>query len=117
MIKMGKTKYDTVIGNLSTPDIIKKLVKFKAVKYARSIGGLFAEVTGETVELSVAQIIWGLIVEVINVIAEFISCDPFELIENVIKGKSLKTCPPKVLFGKPDRNNVDYLMDLRTGFV
>lgn len=38
MIKMGKTKYDTVIGNLSASDIIMKLVKFKAVKYARSIG-------------------------------------------------------------------------------
>ena len=48
------------------------------------MGGLFAELTGETVELSVAQRIWGLIVEVINVIAEFVSCDPFELIQNVI---------------------------------
>ena len=191
MIKMGKTKYDTVIGNLPASDIIKKLVKFKAVRYARSIGyhyvsikasyagmdvmlffyrkgkgswnalistdtsidakeafklysrrwvievahkemkgllnlgkcqcidfagqiaglslcmiqynilgcvkrfeayetigGLFAEVTGETVELSVAQRIWGLIVEVINVIAEFIACDPFELIENVINNNN-----------------------------
>jgi len=191
MVKMGKTKYDTVIGDLTAPDIIKKLTKFKAVKYARSIGyhyasisakyagmdvklffyrkgngswnalistdtgidakeafrlysrrwvievahkemkgllnlgkcqcidfagqiaglslcmiqynilgcvkrfeayetigGLFAEVTGDTVELSVAQRIWGLIVEVINVIAEFISCDPFELIENVINNNN-----------------------------
>ena len=39
---------------------------------------------GEIVELSVAQRIWGLIVEVINVIAEFVSCDQFELIQNVI---------------------------------
>lgn len=42
------------------------------------------ELTGEIVELSVAQRIWGLIVEVINVIAEFVSCDQFELIQNVI---------------------------------
>ena len=49
-----------------------------------TIGGLFAELTGETVELTVVQRIWGLIIEVINVIAEFISCDPFELTENVI---------------------------------
>jgi len=191
MIKMGKTKYDTSIGNLTAPDIIKKLTKSKAVKYARSIGyhyasikakyagmdvqiffyrkgngswnalistdmkvdakeafrlysrrwvievahkemkgllnlgkcqcidfagqiaglslcmiqynilgcvkrfeayetigGLFAEVTGETVELSVAQRIWEMIVETINVIAEFISCDPFELIENVINNNN-----------------------------
>ena len=187
MIKMGKTKYATGIGNLSAPDIITKLVKSKSVKYARcigyhyasikasyagmdvmmffyrkgkgswnalistdtgidakeafrlysrrwvievahkemkgllnlgkcqcidfagqiaalslcmiqhnilgcvkrfeayeTIGGLFKEVTGETVELTVAQRIWGLIIEVINVIAEFTACDPFELIENVI---------------------------------
>ena len=30
------------------------------------------------------QRIWGLLIEVMNVIAEFISCDPFELTENVI---------------------------------
>lgn len=191
MVKMGKTKYDTAIGNLSAPDIIRRLVKSKAVKYARSIGyhyasvkagyagmdvtlffyrkgngswnalistdtgidakeafrlysrrwvievahkemkgllnlgkcqcvdfagqiaglslcmiqynilgcvkrfesyetigGLFAEVSRETVELSVAQRIWGLIVEVINVIAEFTSCDPFELIGNVINNNN-----------------------------
>lgn len=187
MIKMGKTKYETSLGNLKASDIIGKLVKSKSVKYSRSIGyhyasikatyagidvmlffyrkgsgswnallstdtsidakeafrlysrrwvievahkemkgllnlgkcqcidfagqiaslslcmlqynilscvkrfesyetigGLFEKVTGDTVELSVAQRIWGLIVEVINVIAEYLSCDPFILIENVI---------------------------------
>ena len=49
-----------------------------------TIGGLFTELTGETVELTVIQRIWGLIIKVINVIAEFISCDSFELTENVI---------------------------------
>ena len=49
-----------------------------------TIGGLFTELTGETVELTVIQRIWGLFIKVINVIAEFISCDPFELTENVI---------------------------------
>ena len=198
MIKMGKTKYETALGNLCAPDIIKRLEKAKATKrnrslgytcasirakyagidvqlffykkgngswnalittdmdidvkkafelYARrwcievahkemkgllnlgkcqcvdfagqiaalslcmiqynilgtvkrfesyeTIGGLFDELTGETVELTVVQRIWGLIVEVINVIAEFISCDPFELTENVInnnhKIKAVKT--------------------------
>ena len=187
MIKMGKTKYETALGNISAPDIIKRLEKAKATKrnrsigytcasikakyagmdvqlffykkgngswnalittdmgidakrafelYARrwcievahkemkgllnlgkcqcvdfagqiaslslcmiqynilgtvkrfeayeTIGGLFAEITGETLELTVIQRIWGLIMEVINVIAEFLSCDPFELTENVI---------------------------------
>lgn len=187
MIKMGKTKYETALGNISAPDIIAKLEKSKQIKrnrsigyktasvkarfagldvqlfffrkgngswnalittdmhidanrafklYARrwcievahkemkgllnlgkcqcvdfagqvaalslcmiqynvlgtvkrfesyeTIGGLFAELTGETLELTVIQRIWGLIMEVINVIAEFISCDPFELTEQVI---------------------------------
>lgn len=53
-----------------------------------TMGGLFTELTGETVELSVVQRIWGLIVEVINVIAEFVSCDPFELVQNVINNNN-----------------------------
>ena len=32
MIKMGKTKYETAIGNLCAPDIIKRLEKAKATK-------------------------------------------------------------------------------------
>ena len=66
------------------------MVQYNILSYVKrfesyeTMGGLFTELTGETVELSVAQRIWGLIVEVINVIAEFISCDPFELIQNVI---------------------------------
>ncbi|MBQ0080099.1 MAG: hypothetical protein KBS95_00920 [Alistipes sp.] len=43
---------------------------------------------GETIELSVAQGIWDLIIEVINVIAEFIACDPFELTQNVINNSN-----------------------------
>ena len=53
-----------------------------------TIGGLFTELTGETVELTVIQIIWGLIIKVINVIAEFISYDPFELTEQRNKQQS-----------------------------
>ncbi len=53
-----------------------------------TVAGLFTEVIGETVELSVARRIRGLIVEAINVIAGFIACDPFELIENVINNNN-----------------------------
>ena len=60
----------------------------KTVEAYETIGGLFAEIAGETVELSVAERIWGLIVEVINIIAEFISCNPFELIENVLNNNN-----------------------------
>ena len=38
MIKMGKTNYETALGNLCAPDIIKRLEKAKATKRNRSIG-------------------------------------------------------------------------------
>ena len=48
------------------------------------IGGLFAEISKNSVELSVAEKIWLLIVEVINVIAEVLNCDAMVLTEQVI---------------------------------
>lgn len=42
--------------------------------------GFFTELTGKIAELSVAPRMWGLIVEVINFIEGFFSCDQFELI-------------------------------------
>lgn len=38
MIKMGRTKYGTALGNLSAPDIITKLGKARQTKRNRSIG-------------------------------------------------------------------------------
>lgn len=68
-----------------------------------TIGGLFAELTGEMLELTVVQRIWGLIMEVINVIAEFISCDPFELTENVINNNH-KILAVKMAFDRLELN-------------
>ena len=188
MIKMGKTKYETELGNKTAPELIKALQKFKSIKYSRSIGyytatitamcsgtkvkihfyrkgkngdwnailssdlkldakevfriysrrwvievsikdlkqnlklgknqcrdfagqiagvslcilqynilsyvkrnesyetigGLFSEITKNTVELSVAERIWLLIVDVINVIAEALNCDAMTLTEQII---------------------------------
>ena len=44
----------------------------------------FAEISKNSVELSVAEKIWLLIVEVINVIAEVLNCDAMVLTEQVI---------------------------------
>ena len=49
-----------------------------------TIGGLFSEITKNTVELSVAERIWLLIVDVINVIAEALNCDAMTLTEQII---------------------------------
>ena len=76
----------TGCGSVAVHDTIQYniLGTVKRFESYETIGGLFAELTGETLELTVIQRIWGLIMEVINVIAEFISCAPFELTENVI---------------------------------
>ena len=67
------------------------MIQYNILSYVKrfesyeTMGDVFTELIGETVEVLVAQQIWGMIVEAINVIAEFISCDPFELIQNVIQ--------------------------------
>ena len=64
-----------------------------------TIGGLFAEITKNSVELSVAERIWLLIVEVINVIAEALNCDTMALTEQVISNdKQIKAV--KLAFDK-----------------
>ena len=64
-----------------------------------TIGGLFAEITKNSVELSVAERIWQLIVEVINVIAETLNCDTMALTEQVISNdKQIKAV--KLAFDK-----------------
>lgn len=57
-----------------------------------TIGGLFAEITTETKELSIVEKIWLLIIEVVTAIAEQVSADYDELMESAIYGnKHLKT--------------------------
>ena len=51
-----------------------------------TIGGLFAEITAGTKELSIVEKIWLLIVEVVNSIAEIVSADDEELMEAAING-------------------------------
>ena len=38
MIKMGRTRYETGLGNKTAPELIKALQKSGSVKYSRSIG-------------------------------------------------------------------------------
>jgi Transposase DDE domain. len=56
-----------------------------------TIGGLFREITAKTVELSITEKIWGLIQEIVSVIADFFSADSDELMTNIInQNKQLK---------------------------
>ena len=51
-----------------------------------TIGGLFAEITSGTRELSIVEKIWLLIIEVVTAIAEQVSADYDELMESAING-------------------------------
>lgn len=88
MLNLGKCQCVDFAGQVAALSLCmiqySILGTVKRFESYETIGGLFAELTGETLELTVIQRIWGLIMEVINVIAEFISCAPFELTENVI---------------------------------
>jgi hypothetical protein len=56
-----------------------------------TIGGLFREITAKTVELSITEKIWGLIQEIVSVIADYFSADSDELMTNIInQNKQLK---------------------------
>ena len=67
-----------------------------------TIGGLFASITSQTVELTVAQKIWNLILEVVNAIAELIACETFDLIDSIIKDNE-KVERLKIVFDKFSR--------------
>ena len=54
------------------------------------VGCLFTELSCETVELSVVKRIRSADRRSLNVVAEFISCDPFELTKNIIN-KTIKS--------------------------
>ena len=53
MIKMGNTKYETALGNLCAPGIIKRLEKAKATKRNRSLGYTCASIRAKYVGIDV----------------------------------------------------------------
>lgn len=71
-------------GTVAVHDTVQYLGLRQTLRIVRDHRWPVRRIDRETLELTVIQRIWGLIMEVINVIAEFISCDPFELTENVI---------------------------------
>lgn len=58
----------------------------------QTISGLFSDIKDETLEFTVAQRIWAIIIEVINIIAELTSCDLFELTKKRNKQQSNQSC-------------------------
>lgn len=92
LLKMGKSQcrdFGSQIASISLNILQYNLLSYvKRFEAYETIGGLFREITDQTVELSVTEKIWGLIVKVISVIAEFFSTDSEELLINVINRNS-----------------------------
>lgn len=87
-LKLGKNQCRDFAGQIAGVSLC--VLQYNILSYVKrnesyeTIGGLFAEITKNSVELSVAERIWLLIVEVINVIAEVLNCDTMALTEQVI---------------------------------
>lgn len=92
LLNLGKGQFINFAGQIADLSLCMLRYNFlsivKRFESYETIGGLFADIKDEALEFSVAQRIWALIIEVINIIAEFTSCDPFELTEKVINNNN-----------------------------
>ena len=102
-LKLGKNQCRDFAGQIAGVSLC--VLQYNILSYVKrnesyeTIGGLFAEITKNSVELSVAEKIWLLIVEVINIIAEALNCDAMALTEQVISNdKQIKAV--KMAFDK-----------------
>ena len=87
-LKLGKNQYMDFAGQIAGISLC--VLQYNILSYVKrnesyeTVGGLFAKVTKNSVELSVAERIKLLIVEVINVIAEALNCDAMALTEQLL---------------------------------
>ena len=82
-LRLGKNQCRDFAGQIAGISLC--VLQYNILSYVKrsesyeTIGGLFAEITKDSVELSVAEKIWLLIIEVINVIAEVLNCDIMQI--------------------------------------
>ena len=88
LLNLGKCQcrdFGSQIASISLNILQYNLLSYvKRFESYETIGGLFREITADTVELSVTDKIWGLIQEVISEVAEFLETDFDELMTNVL---------------------------------
>lgn len=95
LLKLGKCQcrdFGSQIASISLNMLQYNLLSYvKRFESYETIGGLFREITEQTVELSITEKIWGLIREIVSAIADFFSTDFDELLTNIInENKQLK---------------------------
>jgi len=88
LLNLGKCQcrdFGSQIASISLNILQYNLLSYvKRFESYETIGGLFREITAQTVELSVTEKIWGLIQEIVSAIANFFSTDFDELLSNII---------------------------------
>lgn len=95
LLKLGKCQcrdFGSQIASISLNILQYNLLSYvKRFESYETIGGLFREITAQTVELSVTEKIWGLIQQLVSAIADFFSADFDEILTNIIyENKQLK---------------------------
>ena len=95
LLKLGKCQcrdFGSQIASISLNILQYNLLSYvKRFESYETIGGLFREITAQTVELSVTEKIWGLIQQLVSAIADFFSADFDEILINIIyENKQLK---------------------------
>ena len=88
LLNLGKCQcrdFGSQIASISLNVLQYNLLSYvKRFESYETIGGLFKEMTAQTIELSITEKIWGLIQEIVSTIAELFSTDFDELLTNII---------------------------------
>lgn len=89
--RLGKSQsqdFDAQIADITIAMIEYNVFSLaKRIESYETIGGLFEHVKDQAMELTIANRIWGFILELLQIIAEFIDGDFNELIINIMKNK------------------------------
>ena len=88
LLGLGKCQcrdFGSQIASISLNMLQYNLLSYvKRFESYETIGGLFREITAQTVELSVTEKIWGLIQQLVSAVADFFSADFDEILTNII---------------------------------
>ena len=88
LLNMGKCQcrdFGSQIASISLNMLQYNLLSYaKRFESYETLGGLFREITTQTLELSVTEKIWGLIQQLVAVVADLFSADSDELLTNII---------------------------------
>ena len=85
---LGKKECRDFAGQIAAVSIC--MIQYNILSYVKrfesyeTLGGLFAEITKGTAKLSVIERIWNMILDVVNILAESLNKDPFELTELIV---------------------------------